>query len=193
MNSRGRRGAALSALIGLLGCNTANTLDRPPVPEASSPTEGRAVSVRFVIEVGPDGAGPIYVSLAEASGQPGWIGIHHGQERIFLRERCEVEDCGRSPVVCGPALQTVVDVASLSDRSVTLVWDGSTSVVRAPNTCETREPAPPGEYVARFCYSREVQVADRSDLTQPTVGLLLQPICVERAFGLEDAVVVLTL
>ena len=130
------------------------------------------------------------MNLTDPDGQPGWIRVSRDGERVFFRERCEIEDCGRSPVVCGAALETVVDIAALNDRSIALQWDGMTSVVRVVEGCEIREPATPGEYLARFCYSRQAEMTERGEPSQPSVGRLIDPECTERTFRLRDSEVV---
>jgi hypothetical protein len=54
-----------------------------------------------------------------------------------------------------------------------------TSVLDSVARCEIRQPAPPGDYVARFCYGVQ--------------GRLKDPACVTRPFTVGDREVVLKL
>jgi hypothetical protein len=161
------------------------------VQEAAGP-------IRFAIEVGPEVTGPVYVSVSGSDGGPGWIRAFREGARVYLSERCEIADCGVPPAVCGAGIPLVRDLTAGGDRRVELVWDGLTSTVDSVAGCETRRPAPPGSYVARFCYSREADV--RSPATPPpmgtaaaTPGRLIRPTCEERPFTLADREAVLRL
>jgi len=124
----------------------------------------------------------------------GWLRASRGGTRVFLQERCAIPDCGAEPVVCGAAIPFVQNIAGPgAARRVEFAWDGLISVVDSVARCETRRPAPPGEYVARFCYSREAEFPAGPDSTRAAPGRLLRPICVERTFTPEDTEVVLTI
>ena len=169
--------------------------DAPQDPSdatALGTTTEPSASIRFAIEVGVGVAGPIYVLLNEASGQVGWVRAFQDGERIYFRERCEIEDCANRGVVCGAALSMIKNIANGSQTGmIEFVWDGMTSVVDAVSGCETRQPAPPGDYIARFCYSREAEFDGDSDPTRAVRGRLVRPTCTDQPFTLLEQEVVL--
>lgn len=143
------------------------------------------VSIRFAIELSGATDGPIYVSLNGADNQLGWVTVFRDGERIYFGERCEIEDCGVPPAVCGAALSMVRDVAAADERGIAFVWDGMTSTIDPSRQCERRQPAPPGNYVARFCYSREATVQG-GDPARAAQGSVRNPTCVDRTFTLHE-------
>jgi hypothetical protein len=151
--------------------------------------------IRFAIEVASSTSGPVYVSLNDAEGQVGWVRAFWGGvtgERIYLKERCEIADCGLPPVVCGASIPMIRDLAGPQNRSVAFVWDGKKSVFEFG--CEGRQPASTsGSYVAKFCYSTQAQVEGSGDPYVGVPGQLLNPTCVTRTFGRSDNEVVLML
>jgi hypothetical protein len=150
-----------------------------------------SLSIRFAIQVNPDEAGPIYVLLNGEDGQIGWVKVFRGGQRIYLRERCEIEDCGAPAAVCGAALPLIRNIAGgRGQRSVEYIWDGMTSVVDSVSGCESRDPAPPGDYSAEFCFSREADLQG-GDPTRGVPGRLVQPTCSRKPFALRDEEVVL--
>lgn len=182
MSGRAAAAALFATLVASLGC--ART------PGARSDP---AVSIRFAIAMESDAIGPVYVALAGADGAAGWVRVTRGGERIFLRERCDIADCDAPPAVCGASIPLVRDIGGGGGpRSVELVWDGMTSVVDSASRCETRRPAPPGEYVARFCYSREADLQGGGNPAAGVPGRLTSPTCVDRPFTLQDRAVVLS-
>ena len=155
---------------------------------------GGVVAIRFAVEVADDVSGPIYVLLYGADGQVGWIQALRGDERIYFRERCEIEDCANRGVVCGASMPTIKNIgAGAQTGMVEFVWDGMTSGFDEVSGCEIRRPALPGDYIARFCYSREADFATGSDPTMAVPGRLISPSCTERPFTLLDQEVVLTI
>jgi hypothetical protein len=176
-----RTSFGLCALIAGLGC--------APAP---APRSEPAVSIRFAIQVSGDPTGPLYVALHGSDGAVGWVRASRAGVPVHFRERCDIEDCGAPAAVCGAAIPMVRDIAGGGGPpGVELVWDGTTSVVDSVSRCETRRPAPPGDYVARFCYSREAEVQPGGYPGAARPGRLLNPTCVNRAFGLQDREVVL--
>jgi len=174
-----------------------------PVPSADEPrlavdstdhsaASRVALSIRFAIELGRGVEGPVYVMLNDEDDQPGWVRSFRDGERMYLRERCEIEDCGVPPVVCGAAIPLVRDIkGTASLTSIEFVWDGMTSVLDPASGCETRRPAGAGDYVARFCFSRRAEFYAEGDPTVAIPGGLVDPTCVERRFTLRDQQVVL--
>ncbi len=187
------------ALIFRIGCSgrgdPAESVDELQIPTDSADlgaNYGPAVSIRFAIEVDGDVAGPIYVWLNREDDQLGWVKAFRDGERIFFRERCEIEDCGVPPAVCGAAIPLIRKIGGAGDRgTIEFVWDGMTSVLDPLSGCETRQSAAPGDYIARFCYSREAEFAGNSDPTRAVSGRLIHPKCVEKPFTLKEQQVVL--
>ena len=56
---------------------------------------------QFVISADRGTGDSVYVLRRETNGQPGWIEVFNGTQRVYLLERCEIEDCGQTPAVCG--------------------------------------------------------------------------------------------
>jgi hypothetical protein len=153
---------------------------------------GRRVAIRFAVEVVSDVSGPIYVLLNGEDNQPGWIRASRGPERVHFRERCEIEDCANRGVVCGAAISMIKNIANTAQTGlVEFVWDGMTSVFDAASGCETRQPALPGDYIARFCFSREAKLEGDGDPARAVPGRLVRPTCVEKPFTLQEQQVVL--
>ena len=187
------------ALIVGIGCGgkarPPKSLDEPQSPTDSADLgtdSGPFASIRFAIEVDDDVVGPIYVLLNEEDDQMGWVKVFRNGERIYFRERCEIEDCGVPVAVCGAAIPFVKDIAGGGDRrTIEFVWDGMTSVLDPLSGCETRQPAPPGDYIARFCFSREAEFEGDGDPTRAVPGRVIHPTCVEKPFTLHEQQVVL--
>jgi hypothetical protein len=124
--------------------------------------------------------------------QPGWVRLFRDSVRIYLRERCDIEDCGVPPAVCGAAIPLIRDITATANLTgIELVWDGMTSVLDSLSGCETRRPAGAGNYVARFCFSRRAEFEPGGDPTGSVPGTLVEPTCVEKPFTLGDQQVVL--
>jgi hypothetical protein len=150
--------------------------------------------VRFTLEPSPGTTDAVYVSINDAGGQPGWIRVFRGTDRIYLKERCEIEDCGRQAAVCGAAIPMIQQIwRSASSGSVEVIWDVTTSVIDSTSGCEIRQASPEGEYRARFCYAHEAEFEPTSNPQQPTPGRLIQPTCVEQIFILPTSEVSLRL
>jgi len=139
--------------------------------------------MRFVLEVGGDAPGPVYVLLNGEDGTVGWVRAFRDGERIFFRERCEIADCGVPAAVCGAAIPFIRNTAG---STIEFVWDGMTSVLDPISGCERRQRAPPGNYVARFCSSREAEFERGGDPTRAVPGRLVRARCVEKPFTLGE-------
>lgn len=152
------------------------------------------VEIRFAIEVADDVSAPIYVLLYGEDNQVGWIQAFRDGERIHFRERCEIEDCANRGVVCGSAMSTIRNIgAGAETGTIEFVWDGMTSGFDEVSGCEIRRPALPGDYIARFCYSREAEFQANSDPALAVPGRLVGLDCAERPFTLLDEEVVLSI
>ena len=197
-----RRGLSvflLTALVLSVGCGEsgarAESIGERPDQSAVRVTAGESdqeVVIRFAIEVASNVAGPIYVLINDENDQPGWIRAFRGADRVYFRERCDIEDCARRAIVCGAAMPMIKNIASQAQIGLTeFIWDGTTSVVDTVSGCETRQPALSGNFIARFCYSREAEFEGDSDLALGVPGRLVRPTCVEKPFTLLDREVVL--
>jgi hypothetical protein len=152
-----------------------------------NPTPAAATTIGFTIDASRVEGGPFYVMLNSASDQPGWVSVTGPGGRAYFRERCDISDCGAPAAVCGASIPIIQNIGpGAANRSVTTTWDKTTSVVDAALQCERRQPAEPGAYIARFCYSREAEMTDG----KPT--MIVRPTCVERPFTLNDRQVTLT-
>ena len=144
--------------------------------------------VRFTLGLSSGATNVVYVSLNDEDGQPGWIRVYRGTDRIHLTERCEIENCGQRAVVCGAAVPMIQQIGgNTSSSSVEVLWDGRNSIIDSTSSCEMRRPSPEGEYRASFCYAHEAEFEPTSDPTQPAPGRLLQQTCVERLFILPTS------
>jgi hypothetical protein len=166
---------------------------RPDVNAGPESRAQTATSIRFAIELAPGTAGPVHVLLDRSDAQPGWVEVTRDGIRVYLRERCDIEDCGVRAAVCGMAIPVVRDLAATEGRLVELVWDVATSVLDTPAGCERREAASPGVYIARFCYSPRAEYGGPPTLPGIPGDRLVDPMCVERSFTPEDREVVLRL
>ena len=204
MSTKSLRHCGLSVLLpfGLIlgiGCagktGAAGSVDEAQIPTDSAAlgtSSGSSVSIRFAINVDGDVKGPIYVLLHGEDDQLGWVKVFRDGERIYFRERCEIEDCGVPVAVCGAAIPLVRNIAGGGDRSsVEFVWDGMTSVLDPLSGCESRHPAPPGSYMAQFCFSREAEIEGDGDPARAVPGRLIRPMCMEKPFTLLEQEVIL--
>ncbi len=168
-------------------CSGSAGRSRAPAPDQA------ATTIRFAIEVREATVGPLYVLVSGADDQPGWVSASRDGERIWFRERCDIEDCSAPAAVCGAAIPMVRALAMPgAPRRIELVWDGSTSEIAPVERCETRRPAAPGGYVARFCYAREAAFdgAGSGGPGRDRPGRLVRPTCVEQPFTRRDRDVV---
>jgi hypothetical protein len=191
---RGARALIPLTIVLSIGCAGRSTSrdDAPidPDPAGYETASPSGVAIRFAIEVVSNPSGPIYVLLNRADDQPGWIRASQGLEQIYFRERCDIEDCANRGIVCGAAMPMIRNIANPTQTGVIeFVWDGMTSAI--VSGCETRQPAVAGDYVARFCYSKEAEFQDGGDVTQGVPGRLVGPTCTEKPFVLLDKEVVL--
>jgi hypothetical protein len=145
------------------------------------------LAIRFAIEVEAGVSGPVYVQLNEEDAQLAWVKAFRDGERVYFRERCEIEDCSNPGVICGLAPTMVKIIADRGQAGmIEFVWDGMTSVIDPANGCERREPAPPGVYTARFCYAGEAVLEGDGDPAVAVQGRLVDPICDMMPFELSD-------
>lgn len=206
MNEKSLRFGCLSVLPGIamslaMGCSgklgpgtSAGDLRSFTDSTHTSRKSEPSVSIRFAIELHRGVPGPIYVLLNAEDGQLGWVKVFRDGERIYFRERCEIEDCGEPPAVCGAAVPLIRNIAAGKDpRTVEFVWDGMTSVPDPLSGCETRQPAPPGGYIARFCFSSEAEFEGNRDPSRTIPGRPVQATCVEKEFTLDEEQVVLSI
>ena len=153
-----------------------------------------AAGTRFVLEVASGRTGPVYVLVESSDAQPGWVSVTGAGGRVHLRERCELAECGAAPGVCGSALPLVRNLgAGARSHRIEFSWDGRWSVVDSSQGCERRLPAPPGEYVARFCHATAAQLSDGDPSGEGAMGQLATPTCTDRRFRLGDTLVVQTI
>lgn len=140
-----------------------------------------SATLQLVLEAPAGGGSPVYVLVASDDDQPGWVSMASADgERIHIRARCDIADCGKAPAVCGAAIPIVRDIAG---GHIELEWDGMTSVVDPARACETRQPAPPGRYVASFCYARQAALTGDGDAKVGVQGTLVQPTCANVPFS----------
>lgn len=138
-------------------------------------------TLRLVLEAPVGGGAPVYVQVASDDDQPGWVRLAgEDGERVYIRPRCDIADCGKAPAVCGAAIPIVRDIAG---GDIEIEWDGMTSVIESAGACETRQPAPPGRYVATFCHARDAAVTGEGDKKVGVQGTLLQPTCTNVPFS----------
>lgn len=199
MRGRGAAGAwavirpaavAALAVMGVIGCGPRQVEQSGGPP--SGETGGSEVQIRFAIEV--DGQqSPLFVVPFDESAQAGWVQAFRDGQRIYFRERCEIEECGLPPAVCGAALPTVLDLTQRPGRSIETVWDGTTSVIDSAVQCERRVLVSRGEFVARFCYGFEAELEGDPDQGRPVAGRLIDRRCADIPFQLGDSLVLLSL
>ena len=190
---RGRSAIATAVTTVCFGCaapggqQQATASERPSVSQITG-------SIRFAIQVGRDAVQPIYIALNDEYDQPGWVRVFREGERVYLRERCEIPNCGEPVAVCGAAIPLIRDLKSDSSlSSVEFTWDGITSVIDPASGCESRRPAMEGTYIARFCYSTEAEVEPGAEGRAASPGTLVDATCVENPFTLQDSHVALEL
>lgn len=113
-------------------------------------------SVTLVLTLSPGAGGPIWLFESDAESQPRWVAIRRDgaeAERVFLRERCAIPECGGDQGVCGMALPVVRRLEP--GDSIHFEWDGRSSRTRMEGQCEIRETVPRGGYTAEFCWTPE--------------------------------------
>ena len=156
--------AAVSLPMILLGSRCAPT------------TSHDVAALRFSLDASGSGPSPLYVQVATAGDQPGWIRVTHADGRpVYLKPRCEIADCGKPAAVCGAAIPLVRDISSIG--RVEFAWDGTDSVLDSAAGCEIRQPATPGNYVASFCYSRKAETTGDGNPASGIQGSLVTPVC----------------
>lgn len=185
------RAAALAFLAALAGGCVANEAGE----EAGSAGGGDGVpaEIRFAIEVEAGDHPPVLVQATSESRPVGWLRVLREGAPVHVEERCDIPDCDDpGGAVCGATIPTVREVAPAdAEGTIAYLWDLTRSVIDA-DQCERREPAPPGDYVARFCYGYSAEVDGDPAERWGALGRLTSPTCVDRAFRVgRDADVVL--
>jgi len=146
---------------------------------------------QFVISADRGTGDPVYVLRRATNGQPGWIEVFDGSQRVYLLERCEIEGCGQRGV-CGLTVPVIDNLTSpMSPGAITLEWDRSTSGLDATLGCEIRTRVSADNLLARFCYALTADLQGERDPQGSGSGRLLDPICVEREFSLSEESLVL--
>jgi hypothetical protein len=147
----------------------------------------------LVLEVEAGDHPPVLVQATSESRPVGWLRVLRDGDPVHVEERCDIPDCGDpDPAVCGAIIPTVREIAPADGAgSITYLWDRTRSVIDAALRCERREPAPPGDYVARFCWGHTAETTGDPAADRGAMGRLTDPTCVDRTFRLRDADVVL--
>ncbi len=187
--------ALLCALVLGMACTPHPS---PEVREGPANSASTAVtsdaSIRFALRVAPGAEAPLYIVLNDEYSQVGWVKVFREGKRVFLSERCEIENCGEPPVVCGMAFRMIRNLAAAGgEETIEFEWDVETSAIDESSGCEARVPAPDGAYVARFCHSREAEFDEGVDPGHTAAGRLIESTCVERPFTLADGLVELVI
>jgi hypothetical protein len=185
------RSALACALALGLACTPQRSPEAREVPaDSAATTLTPDASIRFAIRTAPDAEGPVYIVLNEEDDQVGWVRVVRDGERLYLKERCEIANCGEPPAVCGMAFRMIRNLAAgAGQRAIRFEWNGETSAIDESTGCESRIPAPGGAYVARFCHSGQAEFDEGVDPGRDAVGRLVEPTCVERPFTLADRLV----
>ena len=146
---------------------------------------------QFVISADRGTGDSVYVLRRATTGQPGWIEVVNGSQRVYLLERCEIEDCGRTGV-CGLTVPVIENLTSpQSSRAITFEWDRSTSELDATLGCEVRTRVQADNLLARFCYALTAELEGERDAQGSGRGRLIDPICVEKEFSFSEESLVL--
>ena len=147
---------------------------------------------QFVISADRGTGDSVYVLRRAMNGQPGWIEVFNGSQRVYLLERCEIEDCGQNPAVCGQTVPVIDNLTSpMSSGAITLEWDRSTSELDATLGCEVRTRVQADNLLARFCYALTAELEGERGAQGSGPGRLINPICVEREFSFSEQSIVL--
>ena len=146
---------------------------------------------QFVISADRGTGDSVYVLRRETNGQPGWIEVFNGSQRVYLLERCEIEGCGQTGV-CGLTVPVIENLTSpQSSGAITFEWDRSTSELDATLGCEIRTRVEADNLLARFCYALTADLQGERDAQGSGSGRLIDPICVEKEFSFSEESMVL--
>jgi hypothetical protein len=146
---------------------------------------------QFAISADRGTGDSVYVLRRAMNGQPGWIEVFNGSQRVYLLERCEIEDCRRT-AVCGLTVPVIENLtSSQSSGAITFEWDRSTSELDATLGCEIRTRVEADNLLARFCYALTAVFEGERDAQGSGSGSLIDPICVEREFSFSEESLVL--
>ncbi len=138
--------------------------------------------VSFGISYTTDIPESVWVQSGDDLGLPGWVDVRDDDDLpVWLFDRCDIPICDEGGGACGQALPQVLDVTQGGyGGQVFVTWDGHRRALVASGDCLERVPAPPGDYVARFCFGWSV--------TEPGPGgEVLDPWCEEVPFTLPGA------
>ncbi len=176
------RVVVLAAITFLVGVGLSRSINGATEPD----------EFQFVISVDRGTGDSVYVLRRASNGQPGWIELFNGSQRVYLLERCEIEDCGQNPAVCGQTVPVIDNLTSpMSSGAITLEWDRSTSELDATLGCEIRTRVKADNLLARFCYALTAELEGERDAQGSGPGRLIDPICVEREFSFSEESMVL--
>jgi hypothetical protein len=173
--------ALLTLLLGIAACASHPDPDHMVVDET-----------RFSIQVARADHPPIYVQATSESRPVAWLRVLHDGQRVHVEEQCAVPDCDNPGAVCGANIPTVREIAPEGGAgSIDYTWDGTWSVMEEAPRCERREPAPPGEYVARLCYGYAAEFSGDAQRPAGAMGRVTDPVCIDLPFqfGLDAEVV----
>ncbi|MCA9540473.1 MAG: hypothetical protein KC620_16350 [Myxococcales bacterium] len=146
----------------------------------------------FRLRINNDIPESIYAQIALDGARAPWVTVTHEGAEIWMGERCALQRCGQPDPVCALSGPMVRDVTEGDFQGeITFAWDGTMSEVDAVANCENILPAPPGAYVARFCYGFQADFASEDDAGQrDRAGTVANPQCHDVAFTLPDDEVV---
>jgi len=146
---------------------------------------------QFVISADRGSEDSVYVLRRKTNGQPGWIEVFNGSQRVYLLERCEIEGCGQRGV-CGLTPPVIENLTSpMSSGAITFEWDRFTSELDATLGCEIRTRVEADNLLARFCYALTADLQGERDAQGSGPGRLIDPICVEKEFSFSEESLVL--
>ena len=176
------RVVVLAAITFLVGVGLSRSINGATEPD----------EFQFVISVDRGTGDSVYVLRRASNGQPGWIEVFIGSQRVYLLERCEIEGCGQTPGVCGLTVPVIDNLTSpMSSGAITLEWDRSTSELDATLGCEIRTRVKADNLLARFCYALTAELEGERDAQGSGPGRLIDRICVEREFSFSEESMVL--
>ena len=100
----------------------------------------------------------VYAQTGDLGGLPAWVQVFRNGQRFTMLEDCAIPLCGGSGGVCGAAQPQARNITQNSFQgSIYLAWDGMDRREDPQLQCWTAQPAPAGDYTARFCVGSSVQ------------------------------------